>query len=59
MNIKVEVDGKKLVINKFVRKVLTSVITSAVSTLQVKKEDPEKREEIGEDWQNILIEIKK
>ncbi len=59
MDILVYVDDKKIVMNEFVQNVLSSVITSAVSSLQVEKEKAEEKREIGEDWQKIRIEINK
>ncbi len=59
MDILVYVDDKKIVMNEFVQNVLGSVITSAVSSLQVEKEKAEEKREIGEDWQKIRIEINK
>ncbi|KXA90665.1 hypothetical protein AKJ36_00245 [candidate division MSBL1 archaeon SCGC-AAA259I07] len=59
MDINLEVDDEKIVMNKFVRKILTSMISSAVSNLQSEKEDPEEYEEIGENWQKIKLEITK
>lgn len=57
LDIEIEVDGKKIVTNKFVKKILTSMIASAVSNLQKEKADPDKKEEIGEDWKEISIAI--
>jgi len=51
------VDDKKIVMNEFVQKILSSTITSAVSSLQAEKEKAEEKKEIGEDWQKIRIEI--
>ena len=50
-------DDKKIVMNEFVQKILSSTITSAVSSLQAEKEKAEEKKEIGEDWQKIRIEI--
>ena len=57
MDIKVYVDDKKIVMNKFVQDILSSTITSAVSSLQAEKEKAEKKRKIGEDWRKIRIEI--
>ena len=51
------VDDKKIMMNEFVQKILSSTITSAVSSLQAEKEKAEEKKEIGEDWQKIRIEI--
>lgn len=59
MDIKLEVDNRKIVMNKFVREILTSVLTCAVSNLQEEKESTAEKEKIGENWKKINLEIKK
>lgn len=59
MEIKLEVDGEELVMNEFVRDILTAVITCAVSNLQAEKVDPEEKKKVGEDWDKVNIEITK
>nr|AGF93421.1 hypothetical protein FLSS-25_0022 [uncultured organism] len=59
MNIILEVDDEKVVMNKFVREMLSAVISCAVSNLQVEKADPEKKKKIGEDWEKVNLEITK
>ncbi|KXB08727.1 hypothetical protein AKJ56_00500 [candidate division MSBL1 archaeon SCGC-AAA382N08] len=59
LNINLEVDEEELVMNEFVRDILSSLITCAVSNLQAKKADPEEKEKIGEEWEKINIEITK
>ncbi len=47
MSIKLKVDGKEIVINEFVEKILTGTIVGAVSSLHG----------IKEDWKKIEIDI--
>lgn len=54
-----KVDGEELLLNKFVREMLTAVITCAVSNLQAEKTDPEEKKKIGEEWQEVNIRITK
>ena len=57
MTIDLEVDDERVVMNEFVREMLTSMITCAVSNLQKEKEKPREKTEIGDDWERIDIEI--
>ena len=59
MTIELEVDDESVVMNEFVREILTSMITCAVSNLQKEKEKPSKKNKIGDDWERIDIEITK
>lgn len=57
MEIKLEVDGRELVMNRFVREILTSMVTCAVFNLQRAKENAESKEMIGDNWMSIELEI--
>ena len=57
MDMSIYVDDKKIVMNEFVKNILTSTIISAVSSLQAEKEKAGEERKIGEDWQKIRIEI--
>lgn len=59
MGITLKVDDNDLVMNEFVREILTAMITCAVSNLQAEKADPEEKEKIGENWEKINIQITK
>jgi len=49
LNVILQVDGKDIVINEFVQKILSGTIVGAVSSLH----------DIKEEWQNIEVTIKK
>ena len=57
MAIELEVDDERVVMNEFVREILTSMISCAVSNLQKEKERPGKKKKIGDDWERIDIEV--
>lgn len=57
LDLELKVDERNLVMNQFVREMLTAIVTCAVSNLQVEKQSVGRTDKIGDNWKTIELRI--